>query len=97
MYLLEAAPTALLCRRFGSLVFSVVVFWLGAGMDGPTLAQRLLGLRPGIKVLFMSGYSEEAVARGGVLEEGAGFLQKPAKPDELTRAVRRILDRQASA
>ncbi|HLA79491.1 MAG TPA: ATP-binding protein [Vicinamibacteria bacterium] len=67
------------------------------GMDGPTLAQRLLELRPGLKVLFMSGYSEEAVARGGVLEEGAGFLQKPAKPDELTRAVRRILDRQASA
>ena len=60
-------------------------------MGGPALARELSARRPGLKVLFMSGYTDDAVGRG---ELGAGdaFLQKPVDPTMLTRKVRQILD-----
>ena len=63
-------------------------------MSGNELAQRLQAVRPDLRVLFISGYSDEAIARHGVLAPGAAFLQKPLRPDVLARAVRRILDGQ---
>jgi CheY-like chemotaxis protein len=62
-------------------------------MSGKELAQRLLAERPGLRVLFISGYSDEAIERHGVLAPGSAFLQKPIRPDELNRSVRQILDR----
>ena len=62
------------------------------GMNGPELAGRLLGARPALKVVFMSGYTDDAVARNGVLEPGAMFLQKPFSIDVLLRTVREVLD-----
>ena len=61
-------------------------------VSGKELAERLLLLRPGLLVLFMSGYSDAAIARHGELTPGATFLQKPVAPDALMRAVREILD-----
>jgi CheY-like chemotaxis protein len=61
-------------------------------MSGKELAQRLLVARPGLRVLFISGYSDEAIERHGVLAPGSAFLQKPIRPDVLAQTVRQILD-----
>jgi signal transduction histidine kinase/ActR/RegA family two-component response regulator len=61
-------------------------------LSGMELAERLVESRPGLRVLFMSGYSNEAIARHGELTPGAVFLQKPVAPDALALAVRTILD-----
>jgi PAS domain S-box-containing protein len=62
------------------------------GMPGPALAQRLEAAHPGIRVLYMSGYADDTMARHGVSEERVSFLAKPFTPDELTRRVREVLD-----
>jgi two-component system cell cycle sensor histidine kinase/response regulator CckA len=63
------------------------------GMGGRELAERLTALRPELKVLFMSGYTEQAIVRHGVLPEGSVFIQKPFGPDSLLTKVREALDR----
>ncbi len=62
------------------------------GMSGRELAERLAPRRPGIKVLFTSGYTDDAMVRQGVLESGVAFLQKPFVPETLARKVREVLD-----
>jgi PAS domain S-box-containing protein len=61
-------------------------------LSGPALVQRLLALRPGVGVLFISGYADRAVVRHGLLDGGANFLQKPVAPDRLARKIREVLD-----
>ncbi|MBZ5534349.1 MAG: PAS domain S-box protein [Acidobacteriia bacterium] len=61
-------------------------------MSGRELATRIAADRPKTKVLFVSGYSEEAVLYQGIFEPGTAFLQKPFTPDSLARKVREVLD-----
>jgi CheY-like chemotaxis protein len=61
-------------------------------LSGRLLADRLTASRPGLKVLFMSGYTEDHVLRHGVQHATIPFLQKPFYPADLTAAVRRALD-----
>jgi signal transduction histidine kinase/ActR/RegA family two-component response regulator len=61
-------------------------------MNGRQLADRLLALRPGLRILFMSGYTDDVILQHGVLDGRAPFLQKPVSPDALTRKVREVLD-----
>jgi CheY-like chemotaxis protein len=63
------------------------------GMGGRLLAERVVGLKPGIKVLYLSGYTNDAVVRHGVLESEVAFLQKPFKPSALVVKVREVLDK----
>jgi signal transduction histidine kinase len=60
-------------------------------MNGGELARRLLQERPDLKVLFLSGYSDGAVLRANLLEEGRAFLQKPFTPRVLARKVHELL------
>jgi len=62
------------------------------GMSGAELARRLGPVRPQMKVLFASGYTADAIAHHGVLEDGTEFLQKPFTPGELESKVRAVLD-----
>jgi len=62
-------------------------------MRGPELARRLLRERRGVKVLFMSGYTERAVSDRDALPDGQDFLGKPFSPSELTARARALLDR----
>ena len=61
-------------------------------MNGRELARRLAALRPGVRVLYMSGYADEAVAQHGVLDPDTAFLQKPFTPEGLAKKVRGVLD-----
>ena len=65
------------------------------GMTGPEFCSRMLARYPHIRVVFTSGYSDEAVVRHGVLEPGTLFIQKPFALVELARIVRRGLDEHA--
>jgi len=61
-------------------------------MSGPELAKRLAPSRPEMRVLCMSGYTDDSIVRHGVLAAHFAFLQKPITPDTLTRKVREVLD-----
>jgi PAS domain S-box-containing protein len=61
------------------------------GMSGRELAAQLMTRRPALRVLFMSGYTDDAVVRHGMLEPGLAYLEKPFRPPTLLRKVREVL------
>lgn len=62
------------------------------GMNGRALAQEAKKLQPNLKILFMSGYTDDAIVRHGVLEDGVDFIHKPFSTRSLTQKIREILD-----
>jgi PAS domain S-box-containing protein len=76
----------------GSTIDLVLTDVVMPGMSGRELAERLWHDRPAMRVLFMSGYTEEAIERHGVLERGTHLISKPYSAVELTAKVRDILD-----
>lgn len=63
------------------------------GMNGRELAECLVSRHPGAKVLYMSGYTDNAIVHHGVLEKGLSFLQKPFNLEDLLRKVREVLEK----
>src|SRR5229473_2598307 len=79
--------------RYSGAIHLLLTDVVMPGLNGRELANRLAGLRPDAKVIFMSGYTDDAVTRHGVLEPGSAYVQKPFTPDAIARKVREVLDR----
>jgi PAS domain S-box-containing protein len=82
----------MICRRHQGPIHLLLTDVVMPQMTGPELAQRLFLLRPAIKVLYVSGYTSDALAQRNMVEPGTAFLQKPFTPDTLARHVRAVLD-----
>jgi CheY-like chemotaxis protein len=79
--------------RYGGPIAMLVTDVVMPQMSGAHLAQELLQSRSDMRVLFMSGYTENAVVHHGVLDAGVEFIAKPVSQDALARKVRQILDK----
>jgi len=79
-------------ERHGGMIHLLLTDVVMPGLSGHELADRLTAQRPGIRVLYMSGYPGDAVVQHGTLPSGSAFLQKPFSPDGLARKVRDVLD-----
>ena len=89
-------PSALeLLRRHAEPVELLVTDVVMPGMSGPEVAKAVTAMRPGMQVLYTSGYTDQAIGHHGVLEPGIAFLQKPFSADDLTTKVRGLLDEPA--
>jgi two-component system cell cycle sensor histidine kinase/response regulator CckA len=81
-----------LCRRHAGAIHLLLTDVVMPAMSGRQVVDKVAELRPGTRVLFMSGWTDNAVVRHGVLQPGTQFLQKPFMPGELLRKVRVVLD-----
>jgi hypothetical protein len=86
----NGADALAVCDRHEGRIDLLVTDMVMPGMDGIELARRVCDSRPGIPVLFMSGYVEDAKERLEDLNEGRAFLQKPITPTKLSRKVREL-------
>jgi len=86
----------LLCERHKEPIQLLISDVVMPQMSGRPLADRLSSLQPAMKVLFMSGYTDDAILHHGVLEADTPFLHKPFSPDALVQKVREVLDENPS-
>jgi len=92
---LEAATgedAEIACRNFEGPIALLLTDVVMPGIDGPALARRLHASRPNLKVLYMSGYTENVLEMQDELGPVTAFLQKPFAPSVLLRRVRELLE-----
>jgi two-component system, cell cycle sensor histidine kinase and response regulator CckA len=82
----------LLCEQHTATIHLLLTDVVMPRMNGRELAERLLLVRPQMKVLYMSGYTNDTVLRHGILGSAFGFIQKPITPSALAHKVRETLD-----
>jgi len=79
------------CERHKGVIDLMVTDVVMPKLGGRELAEKLSGTRPDMRVLYMSGYTDDAIVHHGVLDGRAAFLQKPFTHDGLTRKIREVL------
>jgi two-component system, cell cycle sensor histidine kinase and response regulator CckA len=82
----------LICEQHEGCIDLLVTDVVMPQLSGVEMAKRMASLRPRMKVLYMSGYTDDSIVRHGVLESEMAFLQKPFTPESLTGKVREIID-----
>jgi len=87
----DAGEASLVCQESSDPISLLLTDLVLPEINGRTLAERLLTVRPEMKVLYMSGYGEIAIGIDAVLEPEANYLQKPFTAETLSRAVRAAL------
>jgi PAS domain S-box-containing protein len=88
----NGAEAVRLCEQHAGPIEVLVTDVVMPQMSGRQLADRLVSGRPDLKVLYMSGYTDEAIAPHGILDPGVAFLPKPFSPDALSQKVREVLE-----
>jgi CheY-like chemotaxis protein len=81
-----------LARRFHGPIHLLLTDVVMPEMSGPELVSRLAPIRPQMKIIYMSGYTADAIDHQGMLDEGIEFLPKPIGLDTLVRKLREVLD-----
>jgi YesN/AraC family two-component response regulator len=79
-------------REYPQVIHLLLTDVVMPGINGRELAEKLLVLRPDMKVLFMSGYTDNAIVQYGILEPGLSFIEKPFSPDLLAGRVHQVLN-----
>jgi PAS domain S-box-containing protein len=88
----NAEEAELLAKRLGTKIQLLLTDVIMPGLSGRELAKRLVAANAGMRVLYMSGYTNNVIAQNGTLERGVAFLQKPFTPSALAEKVREVLD-----
>jgi CheY-like chemotaxis protein len=83
------------CQEFREHIDLIITDVVMPEMNGREMAEQAALLRPTTKVLFMSGYTDDAIVRHGILEENMSYMQKPFLPDALALKAREVLDQPA--
>jgi CheY-like chemotaxis protein len=86
-----------ICKDFQEPVDLLLTDVIMPNQSGPTLAERLTKLRPGIKVLYMSGYTEQMIGQQGLSEGSVALLEKPFTVRELASKVREVLNKNSKS
>jgi PAS domain S-box-containing protein len=85
-------PEEAIAHAHGRTIDLLVTDVVMPGMNGRLLSEKLVAAQPSMRVLFMSGYTDDAVIARGVIEPGTAFLQKPFGADRLAQKIRELLD-----
>jgi signal transduction histidine kinase len=89
----QGAEAIQICQQYqGAIDLLVTDVVMPGGMNGRELAEQLLPQYPALKVLYMSGYTDDVIVRHGILDETLAFLKKPFSPDVLVRKVHQVLN-----
>jgi YesN/AraC family two-component response regulator len=80
-----------LAQEYKGTIHAVITDVVMPGLSGRELAEQIGRMRPGVKVLYMSGYTDQSAFRNGILDKGAELLQKPFGMSTLASKLREIL------